>query len=95
MSKQTILNIGCCVPCFSVYGRLSEAGNRQIVQINFTDVLPRKCSDNDYENWTVFEKVAKKYCRRVTVGCVFYLEFLARTGSAKSSISPNVKYKGR
>lgn len=61
MSKQTILNIGCCVHCFSVYGRLSEAGNRQIVQINFTDVLPRKCSDNDYENWTVFEKVAKKY----------------------------------
>lgn len=92
MSKQTILNIGCCVPCFSVYGRLSEAGNRQIVQINFTDVLPQKCSDNDYENWTVFEKVAKKYCRRVTVGCVFYWRKMV---SAKSSISPNVKYISR
>ncbi|XP_061183965.1 VPS10 domain-containing receptor SorCS1-like [Saccostrea echinata] len=40
----------------SVYGRLNEEGDRQMVQLNFTDVLPKKCSDFDYENWTVFER---------------------------------------
>ncbi|XP_048746198.1 VPS10 domain-containing receptor SorCS1-like isoform X2 [Ostrea edulis] len=40
----------------SVYGRLSEKGNRQMVQLNFTDVFTRKCSDVDYQIWTVFEK---------------------------------------
>lgn len=48
---------------FSVYGRLSEKGNRQMVQLNFTDVFTRKCSDVDYQIWTVFEKVIDKEVR--------------------------------